>query len=67
MLIKVVEENHCFVDMRLAWFVNINKSLHNLNGFSPFQLEIGENPFLYHAVTGKPSPLLPIQTSKILR
>ena len=67
MLNKVLEENHCSVDMRLAWCVNINNSLQNFNGFSRFQLEIGENPYLHHAATGKPSPLLQIQTSKILR
>ena len=32
---KVLEENRCSGDMRLAWCVNINNSLQNLNGFSP--------------------------------
>ena len=40
MLNKVLEENHCSLDIALAWCLNAKNTWH---GFSPFQLEIGQN------------------------
>ena len=43
MLNKVIEENHCSLDVTLAWCLNAKNTLKNLHGFSPFQLAIGQN------------------------
>ena len=66
MLNKVPEENHCSLDIALNWFQNAINTLQNVHGFSPFQLEISQNPSLSCTFTDKPPALSMIQHSKII-
>ena len=66
MLNKVIEENHCSLDIALAWCLNAKNTLQNVHGFSPIQLAIGQNPSLPCAFTDKPPALSMIQHSKII-
>ena len=63
MLNKVLEEDHCSLDIALAWCLNAKNTWH---GFSPFQLEIGQNPWLPCAFTDKPPLILMTKHSKII-
>ena len=53
MLNKVLEDNHCSLDIALAWCLNVKNSLQNVHGFSPFQNAIEQNP--------PPGPILNIR------
>ena len=66
MLNKVPEENHCSLDIALNWFLNAINTLQNVHGFSPFQLEISQNPSLSCTFTDKSPALSMIQLSKII-
>ena len=43
---KVIEENKCSIEVALSWAINAKNSLHNIFGFSPYQLVLGRNPIL---------------------
>lgn len=41
---KVIEETGVSVEIALAWAVAAKNAIHNIYGFSPYQLVIGKNP-----------------------
>ena len=61
MLDKIIDETDCDISLAVSWCVNTKNSLHNVHGFSPYQLTLGMNPKLpstlsekFPAVTNKP-------------
>ena len=66
MLDKVLAESSCDLPTALAWVLNSKNSLHNVNGFTPFQLSIGTNPKLPSTLTDQPPALTAPTTSKVL-
>ena len=50
MMDKVLEESKCDFDLALAWCLNAKNSLKNVNGFTPYQIAMGQNPTLPVAV-----------------
>ena len=66
MLNKVLEENHCSLDIALAWCQNAKNTLQNTHGFSPFQLAIGQNQSLPCTFTDKSPALSMTQHKKII-
>ena len=67
MLNKVLEENHCSLDMVLAWYVTTKNYLQNVHRFSPLQVAVGQNPSLPCATTDRVSASSPMQTCEIIR
>lgn len=41
---KIQEETNCRVETALAWAINSKNAMSNINGFSPYQLVLGQNP-----------------------
>ena len=54
------------MDSTLAWCLNAENSLANIDGFSPFQLVFRQNPKLPSTFADKPPALIQHNTSKIL-
>ena len=54
MLNKVLENTNCHFDIALHGVVNAKSSLHNVHGFSPYQLALGQNPRLPAVLSDKP-------------
>ena len=50
---KILEEVNCSIEVALCWAVNAKNSLHNIYGFSPYQLVFGRNPNLPTALQDK--------------
>ena len=57
MLSKTLSDTKCNFDIALAWCINAKNTLHNVHGFSPFQLTLGRNPKLPNLLTDKPPAL----------
>ena len=53
MLTKTLEDGNCKLETALAWAVNAKNSLHNVHGFSPYQLVFGKNPKLPGVLVNK--------------
>ena len=64
---KVVEDVGCSVEIALAWSVNAKNSLHNVHGFSPYQMVFGQNPNLPLSLNSKPPALEGISSSELVR
>ena len=68
MVNKVLDDTNCGLEIALAWSVNAKNSLHNVHGFSPYQLALGYNPKLPSTLNNElPSMNTNVQSSKILR
>ena len=46
MMDKVLAEDKCDFDLAFAWCLNAKNSLKNVNGFTPYQISMGQNPIL---------------------
>ena len=44
MLDKVLTDSKCPFNVALSWCINAKNSLHNVHGFSPYQLALGQHP-----------------------
>ena len=66
MLEKVLEEEKCDLSTAVSWYVSAKNSLHNVNGFTPFQLSIGTNPKLPSTLSDELPALTTKPTSKVL-
>ena len=66
MLDKVLHETNCNFNLALYWCINAKNSLHNVHGFSPYQLSIGSNPVLPSVLHDKPPALTSKTYSKII-
>ena len=67
MLDKVTEESKCDFDLALAWVLNAKNSLKNVNGFSPYQIAMGQNPKMPVAVDNELPANSLANTSDIVR
>ena len=54
---RTISEVRCSVDIALAWAVHAKNALHNVHGFSPYQLVFGQNPQLPNFYINKPPAL----------
>ena len=63
---KVLSDTSCDLETAVPWCVSAKNSLHNVNGFTPFQLSIGTNPKLPSTLTDKIPALTTPVTSKTL-
>ena len=66
MLEKVLEEEKCDLSTAVSWCVSAKNSLHNVNGFTPFQLSIGTNPKLPSTLSDQLPSLSTEPRSKVL-
>ena len=57
MLNKVLDDTQCHPNLAVSWCINAKNSLHNVHGFSPYQLAIGKNPKLPSVLNEKAPPL----------
>lgn len=55
-LLKLRAENDCDWETALNWELMAKHSLHNVHGFSPYQLVYGCNPNLPSVLTNRPQP-----------
>lgn len=60
-LLKVKRDNNCDWKTALDWALMAKNSLHNVHGYSPYQLVFGQNPNLPSVLTDKPPAM---ETSK---
>ena len=60
MLDKIIDETDCDISLAVSWCVNAKNSLHNVHGFSPYQLTLRTNPKLPSTLSDK----LPALTNK---
>jgi hypothetical protein len=67
MLHKVLHDTGCDFDLGLAWCVNAKNSLNNVQGFSSFQLSIGQNPRLPTVLSNRPPAYDSSLSSKLIR
>ena len=66
MLNKVLDDTQCHPNLAVSWCINAKNSLHNVHGFSLYQLAIGKNPKL-SSVLNEKVPAVTHQTiSKIV-
>ncbi len=56
-LLKVKKDNRCDWKTALDWALMAKNSMHNVHGYSPYQLVLGRNPNLPSALTDKPPAL----------
>lgn len=56
-LLKLRAENDCDWETALNWGLMAKNSLHNVHGFSPYQLVYGRNPNLPSVLTNRPPAL----------
>ena len=56
-LLKIKEESACDLNTPLSWAIMAKNCLHNVNGFSPYQLVYGRNPILPSVLTDTPPAL----------
>lgn len=57
MLLKVKRDNKCDWKMALDWALMAKNSMHNVHGYSPYQLVFGQNPNLPSVLIDKPPAL----------
>ncbi len=55
-LMKVKRDNKCDWKTALDWALMAKNSMHNVHGFSPYQLVFGQNPNLPSVLTDNPFP-----------
>ena len=67
MMDKVLAESECDFDLSLAWCLNAKNSLKNVNGYTPYQISMGQNPTLPVAVENELPGNSLMQTSDIVR
>ena len=63
-LLKIKEESACDLNTALSWAITAKNCLHNVNGFSPYQLVYGRNPNLPSVLTDTPPALEGTSISK---
>ena len=63
MLDKIIDETDCDISLAVSWCVNAKNSLHNVDGFSSYQLTLRTNPKLPSTLSDK----LPALTNKPVR
>ena len=56
-LLKVKRDNRCDWKIALDWALMAKNSMHNVHGYSPYQLVFGQNPNLPSVLTDKPPAL----------
>ena len=64
---KVIEDVGCSLEIALAWSVNAKNSLHNVCGYSPYQMVFGQNPNLPLSFNSKLPALEGISSSELVR
>ena len=64
---KTVQDVQCDLETALAWTINAKNSLHNVHGFSPYQLVFRKNPNLPCVLNSKPPALSQEPTQEQLR
>ena len=67
MLEKTLADTNCKLDFAIDWCINAKNSLHNVHGFSPYQLVFGRNPRLPGNLTNKLPALDDFTTASIIR
>ena len=65
MLLKIREENKCDWEVALSWALMAKNALHNIHGYSSYQLVYGKNPSLPNVLTDE-IPALEGCTSSII-
>lgn len=65
-LMKVKNDNRCDWKTALDWALMAKNSMHNVHGFSPYQLVFGQNPNLPSVLTDKPPALESSNTSTLV-
>ena len=63
---KVVEDTNCPVEIALCWSINAKNSLHNIHGFSSYQLVFGNNPVLPSVLNNQLPALEGISESQLV-
>ena len=66
MLDKIIDETDCGVSLAVSWRVNAKNSLHNVHGFSLYQLTLGKNPKLPSTLSDKVLALTNKPVSKVI-
>ena len=66
MLDKIIDETDCGVSLAVSWCVNAKNSLHNVHGFSLYQLTLGKNPKLPSTLSDKVLALTNKPVSKVI-
>ena len=66
MLTKTMADTHCDLGIAVAWCINAKNSLHNVHGFSPFQLVFGKNPRIPGILVDRPPALDGDTSSRIV-
>ena len=64
---KVLTDSKCPLNVALSWCINAKNSLHNVHGFSPYQLALGQNPRLPPFFTDTPPAHESPSSSDIVR
>ena len=67
MMDKVLEESKCDFNLAFAWCLNAKNSLKNVNGFSPYQIAMGQNPIVPVAVDNDLPANSQVNTSEVVR
>ena len=66
MLDKIIDETDCGVSLAVSWRVNAKNPLHNVHGFSLYQLTLGKNPKLPSTLSDKVLALTNKPVSKVI-
>ena len=66
MIDKLIDSQHCSLEMALAWSVNAKNSLSNVYGYSPYQLVFGKNPNVPSILTDKIPALEGVTSSQVI-
>ena len=66
MIDKLIDSQHCSLEMALAWSVNAKNSLSNVYGYSPYQLVFGKNPNVPSILTDKTPALEGVTSSQVI-
>ncbi len=66
MVDKIIDEQHCSLEMALAWAVNAKNTLSNVYGYSPYQLVFGKNPNIPSVLSDKLPALEGVTASQVI-
>ena len=66
MLLKIIAESKCSMEVALVWATSAKNTLHNNQGFSPNQLTFGRNPNLPSVLTATQPALRTATTSQLI-
>ena len=66
MLDEIIHETDCDISLAIIWCVNAKNSLHNMHGFSPYQLTLGTNLKLLSTLSDKLPALTNKPVSKVI-